>query len=302
MIAPFLQRFYSNAPLLLILAMAGWAGNAISSLLAVGEVSPMMLVFLRWGIVVALLFSLNGRAIIAERSAISQRLTWVLLMGGCGLCFFNALFYIAGHTSSALNIGIIQTTMPGMILFGSFLFFGTRINNLQIVGLVLTLIGGVVIITQGSLERLMLLTVSIGDLLALLAFVFYSAYSLGLKNRPQISGMVMLGYFSVAAFLMTIPLVVIESAIYGMSLPTQKGWMIVIYVAVVPSLISQVFFMRGVDLIGPGPAGLYANLVPVFAAFMAVILLDEIFSVYHLVAMIIVFAGIGLFERQKRSF
>jgi drug/metabolite transporter (DMT)-like permease len=58
--------------------------------------------------------------------------------------------------------------------------------------------------------------------------------------------------------------------------------------------------MRGVDLIGSGSAGLYANLVPVFSAIIAVILLDEIFSIYHLAAMMCVFGGIALFEHQNR--
>ena len=57
--------------------------------------------------------------------------------------------------------------------------------------------------------------------------------------------------------------------------------------------------MRGVDLIGSGSAGLYANLVLVFSAIIAVKLLSEFFSIYHLSAMIFVFGGIGLFEYQN---
>ena len=131
--------------------------------------------------------------------------------------------------------------------------------------------------------------------------LFYAAYTIGLKNRPKVSSMVMLGYFSIAAFLMTIPLMMIESAVYETVMPGSKGWLIIIYIAIVPSFISQIFFMRGVDLIGSGSAGLYANLVPVFSAIIAVILLDEIFSLYHLSALIFVFGGIALFEHQSRQ-
>jgi len=110
----------------------------------------------------------------------------------------------------------------------------------------------------------------------------------------------MLGYFSVAAFVMTIPLMAIENAVYGTIMPGPKGWLIILYIALIPSFVSQIFFMRGVDLIGSGSAGLYANLVPVFSAIIAVILLGEIFSLYHLSAMIFVFGGIALFEHQNR--
>ena len=295
-----LSRAYSSAPFLLFLATLGWGSNTIARRLAVGEVSPMLLIFFRWGFVVVILLSLYWRQMIDEWPIIRPRLKWLLIMGGCGLSLFNAFFYIAAHSTTAVNLGIIQSTMPGMILLGSFMFFGDRINGLQFSGLLLTLLGVGVIVTQGSLEQLMQLTFNHGDLLMIFACSFYAMYTVGLKSRPKISGMVMLAYFSVAAFLMTIPLMIFESFIYGTVMPGVKGFAIVFYIAMVPSFLSQIFFMRGVDLIGPGSAGLYANLVPIFSAIMAVLLLSEEFALFHLAAMLLVFGGIGLFEYQSR--
>ena len=295
-----LSRAYSSAPFLLFLATLGWGSNTIASRLAVGEVSPMLLIFFRWGFVVVILLSLYWRQMIDEWPIIRPRLKWLLIMGGCGLSLFNAFFYIAAHSTTAVNLGIIQSTMPGMILLGSFMFFGDRINRLQFSGLLLTLLGVGVIVTQGSLEQLMQLTFNHGDLLMIFACSFYAMYTVGLKSRPKISGMVMLAYFSVAAFLMTIPLMIFESLIYGTVMPGVKGIAIVFYIAIIPSFLSQIFFMRGVDLIGPGSAGLYANLVPIFSAIMAVLLLSEEFALFHLAAMLLVFGGIGLFEYQSR--
>ena len=295
-----LSRAYSSAPFLLFLATLGWGSNTIASRLAVGEVSPMLLIFFRWGFVVVILLSLYWRQMIDEWPIIRPRLKWLLIMGGCGLSLFNAFFYIAAHSTTAVNLGIIQSTMPGMILLGSFVFFGDRINRLQFSGLLLTLLGVGVIVTQGSLQQLMQLTFNHGDLLMIFACSFYAMYTVGLKSRPKISGMVMLAYFSVAAFLMTIPLMIFESFIYGTVMPGVKGFAIVFYIAIVPSFLSQIFYMRGVDLIGPGSAGLYANLVPIFSAIMAVLLLSEEFALFHLAAMLLVFGGIGLFEYQSR--
>ena len=295
-----LLRAYSSSPFLLFLATLGWGSNTIASRLAVGEVSPMLLIFFRWGIVVFILLMLFWRHMIDELPVIRPRLKWLLIMGGCGLSLFNAFFYIAAHSTTAVNLGIIQSTMPGMILLGSFMYFGDRINRLQFSGLLLTLLGVIVIVTQGSLEQLMQLTFNHGDLLMIFACSFYAMYTVGLKSRPTIYGMVMLAYFSVAAFLMTIPLMIFESFIYGTLMPGVKGFAIVFYIAIVPSFLSQIFFMRGVDLIGPGSAGLYANLVPIFSAIMAVLLLSEEFAFFHLAAMLLVFGGIGLFEYQSR--
>ena len=108
----------------------------------------------------------------------------------------------------------------------------------------------------------------------------------------------MMGYFVVTAWLFTIPMVAIEHVTYGTLMPGFKGWM-VLYIAIMPSFLSQVFFMKGVDLIGPGAAGLYANLVPIFSAIMAVLILNESFQIFHLVALTFVFAGIYMFEVKK---
>ena len=71
-----------------------------------------------------------------------------------------------------------------------------------------------------------------------------------------------------------------------------------LYAALGPSLIAQVFFMRGVELIGPGRAGIFMNLVPVFGALMAVLLLGEPFATYHAAGLALVLGGIWLAERR----
>jgi drug/metabolite transporter (DMT)-like permease len=59
--------------------------------------------------------------------------------------------------------------------------------------------------------------------------------------------------------------------------------------------------MRGVDLIGPGRAGIFMNLVPVFTAILAVALLGEPFAMYHLVALVLVISGILLAQLSARE-
>ncbi len=299
MISSLITRAKTSAPLFLILATLGWGGNTIASRLAVGEISPMMLIFIRWAMVVALVLALYGRQMVAAWPTLRPRLLWIILMGGFGMSVFNALFYVAAHTTTAVNLGIIQSTMPGLILFGSFLFFGTRINITQCIGLLIALFGVVVVVSKGNLVQLTGLALNIGDLLMLTACLFYSGYTLGLRNRPKVDSMVMMGYFAVTAWAFTIPMVAIEHVTYGVLMPGIKGWLVLLYIAIMPSFLSQVWFMKGVDLVGPGAAGLYANLVPIFSAIMAVMILNESFQIFHLVALTFVFTGIYLFEVKK---
>ncbi|HYI91334.1 MAG TPA: DMT family transporter, partial [Beijerinckiaceae bacterium] len=80
--------------------------------------------------------------------------------------------------------------------------------------------------------------------------------------------------------------------------PDAQGLVILAYVTLFPSLLSQLFFMRGVELIGPGRAGLFVNLVPVFGAILAVGLLGEPFRPYHALGLALVLGGIWLAERR----
>lgn len=287
------------APVLLTLATFGWGTNAVASRLAVGEVSPMMLICLRWGVLVILILLLRWKEMLNAWPLIRPKLLWVFLMGGCGLSFFNALFYLAAHTTTALNIGLMQGTMPGFIVIGSLVFFGVAVNRLKVLGILLSFLGVVIIVSKGSLGNLLYLAFTKGDLLMLLACVFYSSYAVGLKLRPKVSDFVMMGYFGIAAFLTSMPLLFLEITLSDAQLPTAFGWKLILYVAIVPSFISQVFFMRGVGMIGSNSAGLYTNLVPVFAALLSVVVLGEFFGFYHLIAIVIVFVGIFVFEYQK---
>ena len=298
-VKPLLSRAYGYAPLVLLLAALGWGGNTIASRMAVGEVSPMMLIFLRWVIVAGLILVLHGREMRRVWPVMRPRLRWIAVMGGIGLTMFNALFYIAGHHTTAINLGIIQNVMPAMILIGSFLFFGSRIRWLQGLGLCLTFSGAVVVVSQGRLADLLLLQFNYGDLIMLTACFFYSGYTLGLRGRPEVDSLVMMGYFSVPALLATIPLLAIEHFTWGITPPTTTGWLIILFVALIPSFLAQVLFMRGVDLIGPGPAGLYTNSVPIFSSILAILILGEDFRLHHVVAMTLVFGGIYLFGKLR---
>ena len=64
-------------------------------------------------------------------------------------------------------------------------------------------------------------------------------------------------------------------------------------------ILQQIFFIQGVTLIGPGRAGVFVNLVPVFASIMAVIFLGETFELFHGISLGLVLGGIGLSEIGK---
>lgn len=300
MVAALTRYVSGNAFVLLTLTAMFWAGNAVAGRSAVGEISPMLLTALRWFGVVIFLWGFMRHRFAADLPVIRARLPFVLTMGTVGFTVFNALFYVAAHTTTAVNIGIIQGAIPVFVLALALIVDKVPISLLQMAGILVTMVGVILVATKGDVTYLLELAVTRGDLLMVIACFFYAAYTVGLKRRPAVSG---LGFFAVmatAAFVTSLPLVAVEIALGQFQWPTPKGWLITLYIAVFPSFLSQLFFMRGVDLIGPGRAGIFVNLVPVFAALLAVVLLGEAFQIYHAIALALVLGGIVLAEKGKR--
>ncbi len=290
---------WGQAYVLLTLTTLMWGGNAIAGRLAVGEVSPMMLTSLRWIIVVIVLMPLVGRQVVAAWPQIRERWIFTILMGAFGFTGFNALFYAAAHYTTAVNLTIFQGSIPVLVLLGTVLFFGARVIPLQIIGMIVTILGVILVSVKADFEILRTLALNIGDVWTLIACVFYAGYTLGLRHRPALPGLVFFAALAAVAFVSSLPLLGLEIARGTAQLPTPTGWLILLYVGLLPSLLSQVFFMRGVELIGPARAGLFVNLVPIFGALLAVVLLGEPFALYHAGGLVLVLGGIWLSERRR---
>lgn len=292
---------YGNAVLLLVITTILWGGNTVAGRLAAGEVSPMVVVFLRWVIVAGIMLPLCWPRIGSEWPVMRPVLGRMVLMALCGFVGFNTLFYIAAIQTTAVNLGIIQGAMPILMLIGTVIWFGANIRLLQAAGILVTLVGVTLIASQGSLEALLNLTFNPGDSIMLLACVLYSGYTLALRNRPQVSGLVFFAALSGISVFASIPGLIYEITSGTALWPDLRGWLIVLYIALGPSCLSQIFFMRGVELIGPARAGVFINLVPIFASIMAVGILGEPFMLHHGLALVLVLGGIWLSERKAGS-
>lgn len=274
-----------------------WGCNAVMGRLAVGHVSPMVIVTLRWGIVCAILVVLARRGQLAELYALRRHWLLIAAMGIAGYTGFNASFYAAAHFTTAVNIAIIQGAIPIFVLIGAALLYRMPIRLAQAMGVVTTLLGVALVATEGQLQQLVAVRVNVGDGLMLAACFLYALYTLGLRRRPAVSAIGFFTAMALVAAITSLPLLAIEVAYGQPQWPTPFGWLLVVLIAVGPSLLSQLMFMRGVEQIGPARAGMFVNLVPIFGAFLAVLILGEKFAWHHGAALGLVLGGILLAER-----
>ncbi len=291
----------SSAVTLLALTSAMWGANGVVSRAAVGEVSPMVMVTLRWLVVCALLLPALRRPLAQAMPIFRARKSYFVAMALVGYTGFNVLFYLAGSRTSAVNIVLLQGMIPASVLAVGAIFKGLAARPLQIAGMVLSFCGAGLIATRGELAGLKTLAFNSGDLMLLAACLMYGFYTVFLRDRPPLAPLVFFAGMALVAFAESLPFLVWEIQSGGFFWPSAKGWALVVFVALCPSLIAQIFFMRAVELIGPGRAGIFTNLTPLFGALFAVLLLGEPFHLYHAGAMILGLAGIALAESSGRK-
>ena len=299
--AGILRSAWANPILLLVLTTLIWAGHSIVGRLSVGQIGPMTLTCMRWALALIPIFIAARPALRRDWPVLRANWPYVAAMGALGYTAFNALFYLAAHRTSALNLSIIQGAIPALVLIGARVFLGVRVTALQALGAATTMVGVATIAAQGDPARLAALAFNRGDVMMLIAVVLYAGYTIGLRDRPRVSGLTLLAGMGAAAFLTSLPLMIWEIASGGFIWPTAAGLATLVYVVLGPAFASQMFYMRGIELIGPGRAGVFVNLVPVFGAIMAVVLLGEPFAAYHVVALALVVGGIAIAQNGQRG-
>jgi drug/metabolite transporter (DMT)-like permease len=299
MIKRLTQALYRWPGLLLTLTAVFWAGNTVAARLAIDQISPFMLTTLRWVLVAAVLWPVYGGEIRKHWGQIRPRLFGIVMLAVLGMSGFNALYYVAAHYTSAINMGILQGALPIFVLAGAFLAHGTRGGLVQLAGVLITAVGVVVVATRGEPLAILEVEFNKGDLAMLAACVLYAFYTVALRDRPHMPGAAFFTLLALIAAVTSLPLVAFEALTTGVTMPTLQGWLVTAWVAIFPSTLSQLFYLRGVDLIGPGRAGVFVNLVPVFSAVLAVVLIDEPFAAFHAVALALVIGGIWLAQRTR---
>jgi drug/metabolite transporter (DMT)-like permease len=287
---------WGGAALPLTLAALMFGGNALLGRLAVGQISPMVLVCLRWALVSAPLAILVKNDLRRDFPVLRKRWLFVAATGTFGFTTFNVLFYTAAHSTTAVNIAILQGIVPAIALIGARIMFGTKVRALQGFGAALTMVGVVVIAVHGEWARLVGFTFNPGDVMVIIACVLYGGYTLALRRRPDVASLSLFAAMAAAAFVASLPLAGYEILAGQAFWPTPRGWAVLAAVALFPSLLAQIFYIRGVQLIGPARAGVYVNLAPVFGALLAIALLGEAFAPYHAVGLILVVGGVMIAE------
>ncbi|BCR03256.1 multidrug DMT transporter permease [Desulfuromonas versatilis] len=285
--------------LLLSLPPLFWAGNAVLARGVADLIPPVALAFWRWAIALALVLPFTWRQVLRDLPQARQGWKALLLLGFTGIACFNTLLYAAAHTTSAINIALMQTAMPALIILITFVLFRERIGGHQAFGVALAMTGAIAIVLRGELRTFLELAFAQGDLLMLAATLLYALYSAMLRLRPAIHPLSLLTLTFLIGVVFLLPLYAWE-ALHTPAPPLNaKVLASLAYVAVFPSVLAYLCWNRGVERIGANRAGLFINLTPFFASAMAAFFLGETIRGYHLAGMTLILSGMLLFNRRR---
>ena len=294
------MKILTNPHFLLTLTSIFWAFNTIAGRAAVGEVSPFLIVSIRWFFVSIILSFLCKNQLKEIWKILSKSINWLILMGLFGFTGFNSAYYIAAHETIAINLGLVQGTMPAFIIIIAWVWLRDKINFTQFLGVLITFTAVLIVVSAGNLSILLELELNNGDIVMIFACSLYAVYAVGLRKKPEIGALPLLTFFAYVAFLGSLPGLIYETFSNQIILPGLKGCVILGVIIIFPSFLAQIFFMKGVEKIGPSRSGLYTNLVPVFSSILAVFYLQESFEFYHFLSLLMIFVGIYLFENKNK--
>ncbi|MEA3544522.1 MAG: DMT family transporter [Thermodesulfobacteriota bacterium] len=282
--------------LLLILPPLFWAGNSVLARGVAELIPPVAMSFWRWVLALLILLPFTWKQTRSDWSEIKKYWKIIFLLGLFGIASFNTLLYTAAHSTTAINIALTQSVMPVVIVLISFILFRDKITSLQLFAIALCTLGAGYIVIRGDWQRLLQLEFVIGDLIMLLAVCLYALYSVLLRKRPDIHAMSFLTTTFAVGVVLLLPLYLWEQQTVPPLELTQPVIISLLYVAFCPSILSYLFWNRGIQEIGANRAGLYINLIPLFASLLAVLFLGEQFQNYHLVGIVLITSGLLLFN------
>ena len=288
------------AYLLMAICPALFCSNMIMAKAMVGILPPLMMACLRWALVgVVLSIALWPQMQRHTEAIMAEWKSWMFLGGlGMGLC--GGPVYLAAELTTATNIGLIYATSPLLMLMISVLFFAHRLMASQFVGLVMGLGGVGWILIRGDLGRLADLQLNGGDLWICMCTLAFAVYSVGLKQIPsQLPALVRLAMMAFGGAIWHLPFVVAELTIWGREF--VPSWQIVyglIVLVFVASLGAYVTYGKIVELVGAPRAGVVLYIVPVYNAGLALMLLGESLSSFHIIGTALILPGVWLANRS----
>ena len=292
-----------TAYLYLFLTVTFWAGNFIVGKLAsFYDVPPFSLNFYRWFFAWLILAPFTIPEIIEKKEYILKNYKLFIILGVTSITIFNSIVYYSLNFTQVISGVLMISTIPVMIMLFSSILKIEKTNIFQIIGVIFSFAGVIMIITKADIQILKNLDFNKGDITMVVAMFSWALYSTLLKRQKyEISQISLLQVVITFGLLFLIPIYFIEYQI-GSRIILEKPFILILsYVVLFPGLASFLLWIKGISLIGANRSGVFLHLMPILSAIMAIIFFNEKFMFYHMLGACFIITGILLSNKKLKN-
>ena len=289
---------------LLLLPPLFWAGNFIAGRAISDSVPPVALSLIRWSIALLCLLPCAIRPFLRDRQRYPAYRWHILGTAITGVATFNLLIYWGLHTTSATNGIILNSFIPFLVAIFGLLFYRQKLPFNQLLGLLVSLAGVLTVVSHGNLQVLLTLAFAPGDVIILVAMIFWALYTLWLKAIPpeiNRTGLMLCQILIALALLLPLALWEHQTQSQHVQIDSSRTIWILLYIGIFPSVIALLAYSKAVTLVGSVRASVFIHAMPVFGSLLSTLLLHEAFHLYQFIGMLTIFSGIWLANRVNRS-
>ncbi|NJM34225.1 MAG: DMT family transporter [Rhodomicrobium sp.] len=282
-----------------MLTMLFWAGNSVVARGVHELVPPLALAWLRWTIATLIVLPIAWPYIKRDWPVMRARWRSLVMLGALGTGSFNSLYYIGVSKTPAINALVINSSVPLLIPIAVFVIFRETLSRIQAAGIGFSLAGVLMVLAKGNPAFLASMQLNEGDLWVLAAMTIWAIYTALLRKQPPIHWLSFAAATFAVASLMNLPLFIGEHMAGKTIQPGWHAFLAVAYVSTMPSVVAQICYIRGVELIGSNRAGVFMHLIPLFGTILAILFLGESLYLYHLAGFALILTGVALASRPR---
>tara|TARA_B100000575_G_scaffold223994_1_gene184483 strand:- start:159 stop:1052 length:894 start_codon:yes stop_codon:yes gene_type:complete len=293
----------TKAYIMLVCATLFWACNfMIGKFAFISDIPPMSLVFFRWFLVWLILIPFTYKEIIQYKDVIAANLPLLFFLALTSVGLFNSFTYLSLVHTQVINASLFNTAIPAIIILLCFILKIEKTNRYQILGLIISVLGILSIITQLNSEILLSLNFNKGDLIMIGGVITWGLYSSFLKKKKFTLPLLTLVHVLCTFGLVFIfPQFIFEFS-QGQRIDFDINLIyILIFLALFPSIGSYYCWAGAVSIIGANRAGIFLSLIPLFSTMMAIFFYNEKFESFHLIGAILIILGLFLSNKENEN-
>jgi drug/metabolite transporter (DMT)-like permease len=282
-----------------LLAVVIWGASFVATKIAVKEISPDLVVFLRFGMGVIILGALVWQR---KQLKLPEKKDWgyLMLLGFLGITFHQWLQSTGLVTAQAVTTGWILASIPVFMVVLSWIFLKEKLTWLQIAGICLAAFGVLLIITKGALGSLFSSHFgTIGDLLILISAPNWAVFSIlskrGLDKYP--AGQMMF-YIMVFGWIFSSLLLINTGDMDQIHNISISGWLAISFLGIFCSGVAYIFWFDALQTLTVSETGVFLYLEPVVTVFVASLFLGEKLFLASLLGGLIILLGVWMVNRR----